>query len=358
MFDDTQADALLTGLLECYSPSTQERPAVEFLVEQMAVLGFEAHIDGAGNAVGLPGRGESGDGEQTILLLGHIDTVSGEIPLRREGSLLYGRGAVDAKGPLATFVAAAARAGAQKGKRIVVVGAVEEEAATSKGARFLLDKLQPDAVIIGEPSGWDALTVGYKGRLLADYALSQPVGHTAGPETAVTEMAVAFWQHIAEHAAQFNASHSRMFDQLTPSLRRINTHSDGFSESVEMGIGFRLPPDFDVGVLQAALLGWAGEAQVTFRGHEIAFRGSRSSALARAFVKALSETGVKAQFKVKSGTSDMNVIGPAWGCPTLAYGPGDSSLDHTPHEHIDLDEYHRAIRVLTRTLSTITIPEV
>ncbi|HSB81098.1 MAG TPA: acetyl-lysine deacetylase, partial [Candidatus Methylomirabilis sp.] len=50
------------------------------------------------------------------------------------------------------------------------------------------------------------------------------------------------------------------------------------------------------------------------------------------------------------GTSDMNVVGPAWNCPILAYGPGDSSQDHTPHEHLDLAEYHRAISVLTRVL--------
>jgi LysW-gamma-L-lysine carboxypeptidase len=37
----------------------------------------------------------------------------------------------------------------------------------------------------------------------------------------------------------------------------------------------------------------------------------------------------------------------------VAYGPGDASLDHTPHEHIDLDEYHRAIAVLTHVLQVL-----
>jgi [amino group carrier protein]-lysine/ornithine hydrolase len=34
----------------------------------------------------------------------------------------------------------------------------------------------------------------------------------------------------------------------------------------------------------------------------------------------------------------------------VAYGPGDSALDHTPHEHISLQEYRRATDVLTRVL--------
>ncbi len=67
-------------------------------------------MDEAGNAVGEIG---APDAARTIVLLGHIDTVPGNIPVRIEaapaGDVLFGRGSVDAKGPLATFVAAAAR---------------------------------------------------------------------------------------------------------------------------------------------------------------------------------------------------------------------------------------------------------
>ena len=44
---------------------------------------------------------------------------------------------------------------------------------------------------------------------------------------------------------------------------------------------------------------------------------------------------------------------PIWQCPILAYGPGDSTLDHTPHEHIDLKEYHQAINVLALVLADL-----
>jgi LysW-gamma-L-lysine carboxypeptidase len=49
----------------------------------------------------------------------------------------------------------------------------------------------------------------------------------------------------------------------------------------------------------------------------------------------------------------MNIAGPAWRCPIVAYGPGDSSLDHTPNEHLDLAEYERAINVLAQVLKEI-----
>jgi LysW-gamma-L-lysine carboxypeptidase len=49
----------------------------------------------------------------------------------------------------------------------------------------------------------------------------------------------------------------------------------------------------------------------------------------------------------------MNVAGPAWRCPIVAYGPGDSRLDHTPDEHLPLDEYQQAIGVLARVLEIL-----
>ena len=87
----------LIGLVSQYSPSGQERGAVEWLVARMKSLGYtEAFIDEAGNAVGVMGQGL-----KQVVLLGHIDTEPGEIKVELEAISLYGRGAVDAKGPLA-----------------------------------------------------------------------------------------------------------------------------------------------------------------------------------------------------------------------------------------------------------------
>ncbi|MEJ5225703.1 MAG: M20/M25/M40 family metallo-hydrolase, partial [Anaerolineales bacterium] len=113
----------LLGLVSHYSPSGQEQAAVAWLVERMRHLGFtRAFADEAGNAVGVMGRGP-----RQVVLLGHIDTVPGEIPVHVSDHLLFGRGAVDAKGPLACFVDAVARVGAAEGWQFVVIGAVEEE---------------------------------------------------------------------------------------------------------------------------------------------------------------------------------------------------------------------------------------
>ena len=61
--------------------------------------------------------------------------------------------------------------------RLIVAGAVEEESASSKGARQIAKDFQADACVIGEPSSAAAITLGYKGRLLMDYQVTVDQGH-------------------------------------------------------------------------------------------------------------------------------------------------------------------------------------
>jgi LysW-gamma-L-lysine carboxypeptidase len=80
----------------------------------------------------------------------------------------------------------------------------------------------------------------------------------------------------------------------------------------------------------------------------------KNTPLVRAFLGAIRSQGGTPSFVFKTGTADLNVVGPVWNCPALVYGPGDSSLDHTPDEHIALDEYRRAVEVLSAALRNLT----
>jgi N-acetyl-ornithine/N-acetyl-lysine deacetylase len=352
----TSADeeALLAGMLAHYTPSGTERPLAEWLRDWLIPLGFTAEVDAVGNLVAeLPATAPVGAAfrldveargrshrDAPCVLLGHLDTVPGFIPVRREGDRLYGRGAVDAKGPLAAFLAAAIRLAARRpprGRPLVLVGAVEEEAATSRGARAVLDRWRPAYAIIGEPSGADAITLGYKGRLLVRYRIERPVAHTARPEDSVCARGVTFWTALRGQADAWNAAYvpardGAHFLALTPSLRAIHSGSDGFTDWCELEVGYRLPPAFDLPALERWLeeIAHRDGGRVTFRGAETAYPAEQRGPLVSAFIRALRAEGLKPIFKRKTGTSDMNVVGPVWNCPILAYGPGDATLDHTP----------------------------
>ncbi len=394
MISERQAETLLEGLVAIPSLSGQETPASAWLVGEMETLGYDrAYVDEAGNAVGEFGPSEA---QRCIVLLGHIDTVPGCIPVERKetaaGPCLYGRGTVDAKGPLANFVLSAAHARQKlpSDMRLLVVGAVEEEAATSKGARAIRNRFdgvsepRPLYCVIGEPSGSCSINLGYRGRALIRLSARQPTAHTAGPSHEIAELAAAYWQWLKDTLALVNQGKERLYDQASPSLREFNTVLWNSGENqVECMMGIRLPLHFHLDHLVWASLAWLasqtgarmprrvpatgpdrpldfpfeGEqirGQISFGSVEPAWLTPKRNHLCRSLQGSIrQETGHKARFSVKTGTCDMNVIGPAWQCPVVAYGPGDSLLDHTPSEHIALAEFHTSTRILTRALQTL-----
>lgn len=337
---------VLQGLVGIPSPSGSEAEAVAWLCDQMTALGYDAAPDGAGNAVGT-----RGEGPQEILLLGHIDTVPGHVPVEVVDGALYGRGTVDAKGSLATFVVAGARAALPPGVRLTVVGAVEEEVMSSRGAHWLVETRQaPDAVIIGEPSGWDGVVLGYKGSLALEYRVSRTMTHSAAPGPTAGELAVAFWNRLSKWSAARNDGSAHGFHTVDPTLLAINTSSDGLIEEATVRVGLRLPPALSPEAAIGEIRPLADEGDLQVSVNAPAFYVDKRMPIVGAFVSAIRSRGGSPRLKVKTGTSDMNLVGPAWGCPILAYGPGDSRLDHTPDEHVALEDLDRATDILTAAI--------
>lgn len=349
----SDAIAFLEQMVRCYTPSKSERSAAECAVARMKGLGFaQSFIDEAGNAVGITGA-ESGP---TLLLLGHIDTVPGEIPIRhesREGRfVLYGRGTVDAKGPLCTFIEAIGRLPPKFPLRCVVVGAVEEEISTSKGARYIGENLsQPLAVIIGEPSGVDGITLGYRGRLVSQLSVKRDMAHWASGEQSAGDVLVQFVQKVQAAVEKRNAGRDRAFDQLSCTVQQLSSANDGLQESGAVELGFRLGVQDTPQAVEEILREARSFGDLQLSHSEIAARYSPRGRLPQAFRGAIRANGREPRHVVKTGTSDMNVLATVWNCEMVAYGPGDSSLDHTPHEHIALADYEQAIEILTGALT-------
>jgi LysW-gamma-L-lysine carboxypeptidase len=344
----------LIGLVSQYSPSGAEAGAVAWLLQRMDSLGFTStHEDEAGNAVGIIGTGP-----KQIILLGHIDTVPGEIEVRTKGDILYGRGTVDAKGPLACFTDAAARVGVREGWQIVVIGAVDEER-NSLGARHVVDQYRPDYLVVGEPSRWDRITLGYKGSAWAEVSVKHPLSHTAGAESSASDKVLQVWQAVLAYTEKANEENQRVFDQISPTVRGMSSGGDGFDEWAKITIGTRLPTGVSPEEWYEILgeMGASHNVEVTPAGFAIpAYRADKNTPLVRAFLRSVRAQGGKPGFVVKTGTADLNVVAPVWNCPAAVYGPGDSALDHTPNEHISLEEYGRAVSVLAGVLEDITKP--
>lgn len=347
-FEETIPPTLLT-LLQHYSPSGKESKAVSHCVERMHALGFtQAFVDEAGNAVGIMGQGE-----RQIILLGHIDTVEGEIELRVEGPpkklWIFGRGAVDAKGPLAAFIDAVATVGEIPGWQLVVIGAVDEER-DSRGARHITPRYQPTYAIVGEPSRWDRVTLGYKGSAWANITVTRPLAHTASQQKSACEAAFLLWGKLSHWVEIYNSDHERPFEQILITLRELSSGEDGFEEWARLRIGCRLPLDIHPNAWYQHLQDTC-QASIKPLGFPIpAYKADKNTPLVRTFLKSIRQAGGKPGFVVKTGTADLNIVAPVWNCPILAYGPGDAALDHTPDEHLSIQEYTLSVNILHNVL--------
>src|SRR6266704_3105660 len=226
---------VLTALVEEYSPSGHEADAVHRFIQVARSLGFAAHADAVGNGIARIGKGRP-----SILFLGHIDTVEGKRPVRLDGGRLHGRGACDAKGALAAALMASHRHDGPG--EIVVVGAVGEER-DSRGARHLLAHARPDFLIVGEPSGWNGVTIGYKGNLSLLLRLGGERVHLSSPAATTVETGLAFVERL--HAFCDAHAGATPFHSLTMKTPSVNTTEEGSQEHVEIGLNLRLPPGLD-----------------------------------------------------------------------------------------------------------------
>jgi len=355
-----QAVRLLTNLLGIYSPSGKEQEIASFLAEEMKKLGFQVGIDSIGNVIGVVG-----EGEPTIFLCGHMDTVAGHLPLRVEEDKIYARGAVDAKGPLAAMVMAAAEVAKEpsfSGK--VLLASVVEEEATSRGVRHMITQgIQADYAIFGEPSGAENITIGYKGQIQLKVTCKTQTGHSSTPwlyENAL-EKTYELWMQIKNSYPPLEKAESP-FNAITACLTKV---SGGRATSVipfesEMYIDIRVPPQFTSkqvldDTLKVIEQYKAANPKVTVKATKEdsvePFEVNKSSPLVRALSSSVRKVLNKpATLLRKTGTGDMNILGKAMNLPIVTYGPGDSHLDHTLDEHIVISEYLASIQVYKETL--------
>ncbi|WP_435348036.1 [LysW]-lysine hydrolase [Haloarchaeobius sp. HRN-SO-5] len=330
---DADARDLLESMVAIPSPTGEERAAAEYLRDFFRDHGREAWLDDVGNV-----RAPADD---SVLLTSHVDTVPGDIPVRVETEgdedVLWGRGSVDATGPLCAMAVAAVNAG------VSFVGVVGEET-DSRGARHLVDDREaPDAVVNGEPSGWDAVTLGYRGFLAGTYRVETDSAHTSRPEPNAIQQAMAWW-HRVESAFDADAT----FESVTAKPVDVEggTATDGLSVEATIDAQFRIPPGTDAAEVRETVEGELDGGTVDWRDPIPPVTVSPRSEVGRAFRVAIRRRGGDPRLLRKTGTSDMNLFAAAWDCPMATYGPGDSALDHAPDERLALSEFDRAVAVL------------
>ena len=350
--------------LEIPSISGSEEAFSQFLIDQMIELGFSVSQDHVGNVIG-----EIGEGEPVLLLSSHMDTVVGAIQIKLENGKLYGRGAVDAKGSLIAMVCAAARFVGKKIPGKIVVGGIVEEETTLKGINTLIDTVKKvDYAIFGEPSGINRICIASKGRVHLHLTVKTITGqaHVSTLESGENpiHLIINFWNQLREKMSESPFLGKTRFFSVEPNITLLKggTATNILPDACEIDIDIRFPSGIHSSLIVKEIDNIAiklletsnAEIQYDILSQIEGFRADKNSEIAGALKKAIEDiTGTEAKFLRKSGTNFMAILGKELQIPVISYGPGDSHLDHTPNEHIDVKEYLKSIDVLERFISMI-----
>ena len=349
---------MLEKALRLYTPSLSEKPMAEFLADKCDDLGFDnIRIDEVGNLIAT-----KGSGYPRILLCGHMDTVPGKIKVRREGDLLYGRGASDAKAPLMAMLFAAASIQNNNGT-VTFVGTVDEEGNATGIKNLVKNKPELDYAIFGEPSGLDQVTIAYKGRIAINLKVN--VGnstHASAPWLAknAIEESMIFTTELKK-TLESGQEDKKKGMQLTVSVTEIKggTSHNVTPKECDVIIDIRIPVDMNCRMVEekiSALVQKVSKMRDVEAFHSILdetepFEAPHNSPLVRAFTLGIMDVEHSRPSLIrKTGTGDMNVVGNQLKIPVVTYGPGNPHASHSIDEKVSMHEYLRGIEVLKSTL--------
>jgi putative selenium metabolism hydrolase len=376
---DRQAlTSFLQHMVRTPSFSCQEKEVADRLAAEMHAVGFD-HVwtDRIGNVVGRVGRGTG----PCLLFNAHMDTVGvgdpaawTHDPFGAEivNGDLFGRGAADMKGPLASLVygiKALKESGVELAGDVYVVGVVQEEPCEGYAMRVLVEeeRVRPDWVVLAEPSDLK-VSRGQRGRMEMQVTVQGRSCHASMPdygENAIYGAARIIFSlellsdmlaedaflgkgtlavtHIENTAASKNVIPDSCTFVIDRRLTLGETEAKALAE-VE-GVIAREGMRAKVHLAEFDYTSYTGY-RCQEKEHYPAWVTPEAHTLVQATVKVVREvTGERPAIgKWDFSTDGVYTMGVA-GIPTVGLGPGEETQAHTADEHICLTDCYTAAQI-------------
>lgn len=342
------------------NPPGNEAEIAEFIAGMLRSWGLSVELtEVEPNRPNVVGVLEMATPGPTLLLNSHMDVVpEGEgwqtdpfTAVEREG-VIYGRGAVDAKGPLATMLAAV-EVLAQFREFLtgrVVMAAVADEEAGSRGTRKLVRDVKADMAIVGEPTE-GRICVAHKGTCRATLSVRGKSAHAAEPDSGINaiEGAARLIEALGEYHRKLREKVHPLLGSPTAVVTTINGGTKG-----------NMVPDRCKMTLSRRMIPGESEEMVARELREIFDRLKRSDTSFEARIENFAQTSggpsetpgdhpfvqracqaigrlLHSQVSLYGFTPncDMAQLRGVAGIPTIILGPGETKVSHQANEHVE-----------------------
>ncbi len=304
------------------------------------------------------------EGSKHIAFAGHLDVVppgtgweSDAFEPEVRGELLYGRGAVDMKGSIASMVAAMHDVDPQAGTiSFIITG--DEEGPALHGTRALIDymeahRIRPDLCLVGEPTSvnrlGDMMKIGRRGSVNIWLEVEGQQGHVAYPHLAdnpipklVAMMAELDALVLDEGTDWFQPSNLEITD-----LEVGNAAHNVIPAKATARISIRFNDRHSGASLSEKVMAIAekhgGVAKPIISGEPFLTPPGEFSDIIAAAVKA--ETGIEPEASTTGGTSDARFLRSV--CPVIEFGLVNATM-HKTDEAVALADLDTLSRIYAR----------
>jgi len=255
----------------------------------------------------------------------HIDTVPPFFASREDDEFIWGRGACDTKGIIASMILAAEALLAQGERRVALLFVVGEERNSAGAQAASLDPRGSKYLINGEPTE-SKLVLGSKGALRFEVVAQGRMAHSAYP-------------HLGESAIE------KLLDALER-VRKIRLPSDPVLGASTLNIGTiqggRAPNVIPDHAMAEVFVRLVDDGHSTRRAMAEAVAG-KAEAKEVLWIPAVHMGPIDGlETCVVAFTTDIPAFNGTWGTPYL-YGPGSIHVAHTDREHIAKSDLVAAI---------------
>jgi succinyl-diaminopimelate desuccinylase len=351
---DLHADitALTAALCDIESVSLGEAAICDAIEAALAPL---AHLTVTRVGNTLIARTDLGRAER-VVLAGHIDTVPlttepANLPTRREGADLVGRGTVDMKGGVAVQLKAALVA--EPSRDLTFVFYEGEEIDSAYNGLLHVQQQRPELIedadfaVLLEPTAAQ-VEGGCKGTLRVDVTTRGVAAHSARPwngHNAIHDAGAVLARLTAYEPATVTVDGLEYREAMNATGIRGGIAGNVIPDACVVTVNYRYAPDKSEGEAMTHVKELFDGFEVTELDNAGGARPGLDLPAAQAFVEAL---GVPVL--AKQGWTDVARFS-AMGIAAVNFGPGDPNLAHHDDERVPVEQLEAAEAALLRWLA-------
>ncbi|AIF69261.1 acetylornithine deacetylase [Palaeococcus pacificus DY20341] len=326
-----RAKEILVHLLEIPSPSGHEDRVALHIMEFLHKLDYDVHIESDGEIIDLVVNPDA-----ELFFEVHMDTIPIRIKPFVRGNMVYGTGASDIKGGIASVLLMLENLRRLKQDLNVGVVFVSDEEHGGRGSALFMERYKPKMAVVLEPTDLE-VHIAHAGNIEAYFEVDGKEAHGACPESGENAIELTYKMLEKLKALEPFKKRGKYFDPHVGLQELICENPYYLIPSLCKGrLEARLLPDQEVEDVLDLFEPILEEYTLRYEYTEIwdGYELEDDEEIVQIAKQAMERTGLDEFGAMRSWTDAINFV--YNGTRTIVFGPGNLDISHTKNEHIDV----------------------